>query len=124
MLSGAWEAKDVSSALEMPCFLPMGLTQTAALSKENHRGTHDLALCCAHPLTNHEMEKDLLVLNTLDDKAGEVVRTVLMNTNLEGQLWILLHLANLFPRNGSFENFPDSRWLQYISELQRALFAF
>ena len=31
MLSGAWGEKDVGSALEMPVFLPMGLTQTPVL---------------------------------------------------------------------------------------------
>lgn len=93
------------------CFSPHGSdTNSSSLSKENHRGTHDLVSAVPTLSPTTRWRKTSLYLTPL---AGWQSRwgcenNPLMNTNLEGQLWILLHLANLFPRNGSFENFPDS----------------
>ena len=93
------------------CFSPHGSdTNTSSLSKENHRGTHELASAVPTLSPATRWRKTSLYLTPL---AGWQSRwgcenSPLMNTNLEEQLWILLHLANLFPRNGSFENFSDS----------------
>ena len=105
------------------CFPPRGSdTNCSSLSKENHRVTHELASAVPTLTPAMRWRKASLYLPPL---AGWQSRwgcenSPLGNTDPKEQLWILLHLANFFPRNGSFENFSDS-WLQSISELTSVL---
>lgn len=85
-------------------------TNCGSLSKETHSVTRERAPAASTLTPAMRWRRASLCFTPLagwQSRYGSQNRS-LRNTDLEGQLHIQLHSANLFPKNGSSENFSDT----------------